>query len=117
MANQPTNAADLRYQKLALGIIGAGMLVTGAVMYIAAPTANVLTTATLIRVGLLLSVIWLAFDQVLQLTKYFPLILLGIGLAVLVIAAAKPNFGKVVLLICGALSALSLISKFLRPKQ
>jgi len=65
----------------------------------------------------LLCVVWLAFDQLQQLSKHFSTIVLIVGLGVLVLIAASPNISKIVLVMIGALGALSLAAKFLRTKQ
>lgn len=106
-----------RYQKLAIGAIGLVMLVVGGLMYYSMPTANVMVSAALIRAGLLLCVLWLAFDQLQQLSKYFSTIVLTVGLGVLVLMAAKPNLSKIVIMMCVTLGGLSLAAKFLRSKQ
>ena len=107
----------LRYQKLALGIFGIVMLVAGSLMYALVPTANVVVTAVLIRGGMLLCAVWLAFDQLQQLSKYFSTIVLMVGLGVLVLMAIKPRISMIVLVVCGALGALSLAAKFLRSQR
>ncbi len=93
------------------------MLVIGAFMYALAPAANVVVSAVLIRAGMLLCVVWLAFDQLQQLSKYFSTIVLTVGLGVLVLMAVKPNFSKIVLLMCAVLGVLSLAAKFLRSQR
>jgi len=105
-----------KYQKLVLGVIGAAMLATGGVMYAWGPIGNVFVSAILIRVGMLLCVMWLAFDQILQLSKYFSALVIGIGLAVLVLMAVRPNLSKVVLIMCAVLAAFSFFAKFVRTK-
>ena len=117
MPDREPDTSMLRYQKLAIGVLGLLMLVSGGLMYALIPTANVVASAVLIRAGLLLCVVWLAFDQLQQLSKYFSTIVLTVGLGVLVLMAAKPNLSKIVLLMCGALGALSLAAKFLRTKR
>ena len=93
------------------------MLIAGGVMYVGAPEANVFVSAMLIRVGVLLCVMWLAFDQIMQLSKYFPTIVIGVAMAVLVLMAVRPNLSKVVMLMCAVLAAFSFFAKFLRVKQ
>ena len=117
MPDRAPDTSTLRFQKIALGILGVVMLGIGGVMYAWAPMANVFASAMLIRVGMLLCVVWLAFDQLQQLSKYFSTIVLIVGLGVLVLIAARPNFSKIVLVMIGALGALSLAAKFLRTKQ
>ena len=86
-------------------------------MYALVPTANVVLSAVLIRAGMLLCVVWLAFDQLQQLSKYFSTIVLTVGLGVLVLMAVKPNLSKIVLAMCVLLGGLSLTAKFLRTKR
>ena len=117
MPEQPPDISILKYQKILLGIIGVGMLIAGGVMYLGAPAANVFVSAMLIRVGVLLCVMWLAFDQIMQLSKYFPAIVIGVAMAVLVLMAVRPNLSKVVMLMCAVLAAFSFFAKFLRVKQ
>lgn len=117
MPDHEPNPSILRYQKFAIGVIGVLMLSGGGLMYACMPTANVVVSAILIRAGMLLCVVWLAFDQLQQLSKYFSTIVLTVGLGVLVLMAAKPNFSKIVLVMCVALGALSLAAKFLRTQR
>lgn len=90
------------------------MLAVGTLMYALAPAANLLVSAILIRVGTLLCVIWLAWDQVMQLSKYVSVIVLATVMGLLVLIAAKPNFAKIAVLIVVALAGVSILSKFLR---
>ena len=93
------------------------MLFAGGVMYAGGAEANVFVSAMLIRVGVLLCVMWLAFDQIMQLSKYFPAVVIGVGMAVLVLMAARPNFSKIVMLMFAVLAAFSFFAKFLRVKH
>ena len=117
MPNSLPDTSMLRYQKIVLGALGVAMLATGAAMYALVPTANVVVSAILIRAGMLLCVVWLAFDQLQQLSKYFSTIVLTVGLGVLVLMAVRPKFSMIVLLMFGALGALSLAAKFLRTTR
>ena len=117
MPDPAPDTSMLRYQKITIGVLGLVMLVTGGLMYVLVPTANLVVSAVLIRAGMLLCVVWLAFDQLQQLSKYFSTIVLTVGLGVLVLMAVRPNFSKVVLLMCGALGAISLAAKFLRSQR
>ena len=117
MPEQPSDISALKYQKIFIGIIGAVMLVVGGVMYVGVPGGNVFVSAMLIRVGLLLCVMWLAFDQIMQLSKYFPTIAIGGGMAVLVLMAVRPNLSKIVMLMCAVLAAFSFFVKILRVKE
>jgi hypothetical protein len=93
------------------------MLVSGGLMYALAPTANVVFSAVLIRVGMMLCVVWLAFDQLQQMSKYFSTIVLTVGLGLLVLMAVRPNFSKILLVMCAALGALSVAAKFFRSHR
>jgi len=117
MPDHEFDTSTLLYQRLTLGILGVAMLAIGGVMYVSSPVANVFISAILIRVGMLLCVIWLAFDQLVQLSKYFSTIVLVVGLGLLVLLAAKPDFSRIVIVVCAALGALSLAAKFLRANR
>ncbi len=117
MPDRPPDTSILRYQKLAIGILGLAMLTTGGLMYGLVPAANIVVSAVLIRAGMLLCVVWLAFDQLQQLSKYFSTIVLTVGLGVLVLMAVRPSLSKIVLVMCVAVGALSLAAKFLRTQR
>ncbi len=116
MSPPHTNPSVTKYQRITLGVIGAALLSIGGAMYFAAPAANLIISALLIRVGMLLCVIWLAFDQILHLSKYFSALVIAVGLSVLVLIAARPNLSKIVLVLCAVLAAFSFFTKFIRPK-
>lgn len=117
MPDRQPDTVLLRYQKILLGGIGAALLTAGGMMYAWAPTANMLVSAILIRVGMLLCVMWLAFDQILQLSKYFSAVVISIAMVVLVLMAVRPNLSKVVIVMVAVLAAFSFFAKFLRTKQ
>lgn len=117
MNDRAPDASIVKYQKFVIGILGLVMLTSGGLMYALVPTGSVVISAVLIRAGMLLCVVWLAFDQLQQLSRYFSTIVLMVGLGVLVLMAAKPNFSKIVLLMCVALGVLSLAAKFLRANR
>ena len=90
------------------------MLALGVVMYAVVPAANVFVSAILIRVGVLLCVIWLAFDQMILLSRRFSAFVLAAGFGLLVLVAVRPNLSKIVVVVAVGLVVLSFISRFLR---
>lgn len=117
MANHSVNPNEYRYQKIVLGALGASMLSIGGLMYVAAPAANLLISAILIRVGVLLCVIWLAWDQVLQVSKHFSVLILATVMGLLILIAARPNLAKIVVVCAAVLGGASLLSKFFRASD
>lgn len=114
MPTPPPPVSMSRYQKMILGMVGLVMLSVGGLMYVLSPSANLLVSAILVRVGTLLCVIWLAWDQILQLSKYFSVIVVATAMGLLVLIAARPNFAKFAVLIVVALTVVSVLSKFFR---
>ncbi len=101
-------------QRVMLGTISATMLVVGSAMYGLFPQSNQAVAAILIRVGTVLSVVWLAFPELKKIGQRLPTLAVGGLLLGLVLMAARPNLFKVAAALMILLTALSLIAKVLR---
>lgn len=74
-----------------------------------------------IRVGCLLAVIWLAFDQIMDLKSRLPVILIAIALVCLLLIASKPNIGRLLISLVAigfaVNGALRWLSKMAKPRR
>lgn len=83
------------WQRLTIGLVAVGFLVIGGALHLAHPEGAAGYVGILVRVGVLLSVIWLAMPQLEQLkTKISTLVLLVLLLS-LILIAARPNLFRV----------------------
>jgi hypothetical protein len=85
--------------RIATGIIAIGLLSTGGLLYLVQPEFNPMLVGMMVRIGALFGVIWLAFPQLESLKGRVPAILTAIALICVVVAAAKPSAGRVVILL------------------
>ena len=104
--------------QILLGLIAAGLLVCGVSFYFLQIEVNELVVGLCIRVGALLAVMCLAFPQLMVLKNKLPAILVIGSMTCLIIIAARPNLGRVVLTLAtvsvtvgGILKWLSKINK------
>ena len=103
-------------QRILLGLIAGPMLLAGFTLFAFFPEVNPAVTATLIRVGTVLAVVWLAFPQLKTVGTRMPGVI-GCGLlGGLVLMAARPNLFKVTAALIVLLVGLSLVAKVLRKK-
>lgn len=103
-------------QRILLGVIASIMLLVGIALYLFFPAASPAVTATLIRVGTVLGVVWLAFPQLKTVGQRVPVVVISGLLGGLVLMAVRPNLFKVAAALIVLLVALSLVAKVLRKK-
>ncbi len=83
--------------RLLLGLIATALLICGASFYVLQVEVNELLHGLCIRVGALLTVICLAFPQLMVLKNKLPAALVIGVMSCLIIIAARPNLGRVVI--------------------
>ncbi len=97
------------------GTIGIVLILIGIVMYFQ-EDGNLFWAAMAVRVGALLAVIWLAWDQLLALQQKLPKVAFAILGICLLILAARPNQGRfligLIILIVAVSFALKWASNF-----
>ncbi len=103
----------MNWQRFSVGVFALGFLICGGLLHVAKPADAAGYVGILVRVGLLLSVIWLALPQLEQLkTRLSGMLLLGI-LLLLVVVAARPNLSRVAAGILAITLAANWILKWL----
>jgi hypothetical protein len=89
----------LNIMRISTGIIAILLLAAGAFLYSFRPDVDPIVTGMLVRIGALMGVIWLAFPELKKLQGRAPAYLVGVGALCLVVLVAKPNIGKVLVMI------------------
>jgi hypothetical protein len=83
----------LKMMRHSAGVIGAVLLLAGVVLYFQ-ESSNLFWAGMAVRVGALLAVIWLAWDQLMELRQKLPAIAFVVVGLLLVVLAARPNQGR-----------------------
>lgn len=99
--------------RLLIGLIAAALLIFGASFYFLQIEVNELVVGLCIRVGALLAVMCLAFPQLMVLKNKLPAILVIGSMTCLIIIAARPNLGRVVITLATVAFTLGGILKWL----
>ena len=94
------------------GAIGLVLLAIGGMLYMQ-PTGNPFWAGLAIRVGALLVVIWLAYNQLMERKGKLPAILVGFAMVCLLIVAARPNQGRVLIGLLAVLLAVSSVMRWI----
>ena len=103
----------MNWQRLSVGVVAVGFLISAGLIHLAKPSDAAGYVGILVRVGVLLSVIWLALPQMEQLkTRLSGFLLLGIML-LLVVVAARPNLSRVAAGILAITLAVNWVLKWL----
>ncbi|MEL7496458.1 MAG: hypothetical protein AAFN77_02530 [Planctomycetota bacterium] len=106
-------------QRRLIGLFAVIALIIGCSLMFQPGSSQQFWSGSLIRVGCLLAVIWLAFSQLMDLKARLPAILIAIVLVCILIVAARPNFGRVLITLTIAAVAISSgirwLSKFSKP--
>ena len=98
--------------RIATGIIAILFLVIGASLYINEAQVNPMVPGSMVRIGSLMAVIWLAFPQLEKSKDRIPRVVLGIAVACLFLIAARPKISHVVIAVGGLAIALSTVLRF-----
>ncbi len=85
--------------RVLLGVIAAALLLLGGAMYFLQPDTNPLVVGLLIRVGSLLSVICLAYPELVSLKARMPTVIYGLLLVCVILIAVRPKLSRVVILL------------------
>ncbi len=103
MAETKTTDETLRSQRAffikrtILGLVGLSCLLLWVGFYLTQGFDNIPAGVdVLCRIGLMLVVVWFAIPTVAPLFRYGSSLLIGSGLVILVISAARPNIAKIV---------------------
>ncbi|GEM_PF-1587079 len=99
--------------RLLLGLIAAALLICGIGFYVLQVEVSELVIGLCIRVGALLTVICLAFPQLMVLKNKLPAVLVIGVMSCLIIIAARPNLGRVVIALATISITLGGILKWL----
>ena len=83
--------------RIIIGILAFVLLVFGACMYFIQPDTNPVAMGMMIRVGAMLGVVCLAYPQLASLKGRLPAILIVLGIICLVVAAARPSLGRILI--------------------
>lgn len=86
---------EVNWQRLMIGLIAVGFLTAGILLHFARPDDTTGYVGILVRVGFLLSVIWLAMPQLEPLKARLSTFAMLSTLLVLVILAARPNWFRI----------------------
>lgn len=85
----------MNWQRTTIGLIAVGFLVAGISLNLARPDETTGYVGILVRVGVLLSVIWLAMPQLEPLKAKLSTFVLLVTLLLLVVVAARPNWFRI----------------------
>ena len=85
--------------RTATGILALTLLIVGVFLYAFQPNASLVAAGMMVRIGAMLGVTWLAFPQLEALKGRLPGILIALAMICLVVAAAKPRLGAVLVTI------------------
>ena len=85
----------MNWQRTSIGLIAIGLLIAGGLLYVANPENNTGYVGILIRVGVLLSVIWLSMPQLEPLKEKLSTFAVMISFCLLIIVAARPNWVRI----------------------
>jgi hypothetical protein len=99
--------------RILLGLIAAAFLICGTSLYVLQIEVNEIVVGLCIRVGALLTVICLAYPQLRVLKNKLPAVLVIGSMACLIIIAARPNLGRVVIALATISITLGGILKWL----
>ena len=88
------------------------MLLLGAYLYLF-QTQPSQASGILIKVGAVMAVIWLAFPQLESLKARVPAGLIVLAFVCIIVAAARPNLGKVVISVVTIAVAISAVLKWM----
>lgn len=99
--------------RILLGLIAAALLICGISFLVLHVEINEIIPGLCIRVGALLAVICLAFPQLMVLRDKLPAVLVIGSMGCLIIIAARPNLGRVVITLATISITLGGILKWL----
>lgn len=88
-------------QRIYLGIIAVLCLGTGVILLCLSPEQNSSIGGVLIRLGLMFAVVWLALPDLVKPEHQTSMMVMGIGVAMLVLLAARPQMFRTFLVLAG----------------
>lgn len=99
--------------RIATGILALTLLLAGAFLYLFQPESQPFVEAMLIRVGAVLGVIWLAYPQLESIKGRLPAILVALALICVIILAARPSLGRIVISVVAVAVAVGGVMKWM----
>lgn len=86
-------------------------------MYMSASKEALFYAGTLIRIGTMMIVTWLAYPQLEKHGSKIPTVLIGIGILILIVLATRPSLGRIVIGIVIISLAVSFLMKLMSGKN
>lgn len=119
------NAVETSWRRRVIGGLALVMLVAGGVAYftsvgeetLGSASAHAFATAALVRVGLVLGALWLAWDSLRRPAKWLPPGLAVAGVIGIVVVAAQPRLLLAIGPALGVLGVLSAVMRVFRTKS
>lgn len=105
------------YRKIILGICAAFALVIGIFLATQQTDVSSRWSGSWIRAGALLGVIWLAYDQIRQMSRQLPALSWGMLVVGVLFVATRPNLGKIVIAVAVVAIAFSSIWLWLKSNS
>ena len=99
--------------RIAIGALAFTLLLVGAYLYLFQQESDPFVEAMLIRVGAVLGVIWLAYPQLESIKGRLPAILVALALICVIVLAARPSLGRIVISVVTVAVAVGGIMKWM----